>query len=339
VAELIRNAIKLDDEECAAALLDIVAREDYAPLVRTWTAKDKHKHKLIHLLVNFKKPQSVQAIHPYVDMNEPRSSDQCTPLHLSAWTKNDTLIELLIDLGCDKTLKNKYGEDCDALVKNAAKRSNIVFLDLELTNLPSVLPAPDILEIAVVVTDKNLNELERGHWIVSPPEGCVLSEFVQNNFQDTAAGGNNLLSDVKAHGRPLEEASAELMALLERTCLATQCRLGGNSVHCDREVMKHKMPAVYAFCSHQIVDVSTMLSMCSTWAPAGMKGLWQSTSVSTVTSVDGNSETKKMRVEGAGAVAPPSLDPNTGEHRAMADVERSIASLRYIKENVFKCLM
>ena len=79
---------------------------------------------------------------------------------LSIWKKNLELSALLIDLGADCTLKNSYGEDCEKLKAQVAQQNNIVFLDLELTAVPSD-PSSSILEVAVVVTDMHLSELSR----------------------------------------------------------------------------------------------------------------------------------------------------------------------------------
>ena len=43
----------------------------------------------------------------------------------------------------------------------------LVFLDLELTALPLQPEGvkPEVLECAVVITDEDLTELDRGHWV------------------------------------------------------------------------------------------------------------------------------------------------------------------------------
>lgn len=111
---------------------------------------DKHKSKVIHILVSSNKPKSIRALAPFLNINEQRSSDKCTPLHIAAWTKNPELISLLVELGGDMSIENKYGECVEELIKVRAHRDNIVFLDLEMTGLPST--NPHILEVAVVIT-------------------------------------------------------------------------------------------------------------------------------------------------------------------------------------------
>ncbi len=49
---------------------------------------------------------------------------------------------------------------------------------------------PHILECAVIITDKNLNELERGHWIVhyEKEELEKLSDFHQKTYKSRIDG-------------------------------------------------------------------------------------------------------------------------------------------------------
>jgi oligoribonuclease len=309
---LISEGLKKSDEElhdiCVGIIGTLRSEESTENPFEGWTSTDKHKSKLIHMLVTWNKPKTIRAIQDYVNINEGRSTDQCTPLHLSAWTKKPELIDLLIELGADPMLRNKYGEDTEQLVKVQGQKSNIAFLDLELTGLPST--SPHILEIALIITDKNLTEIERGHWLVKPSQEIIdgISEFGKKEFRDTSLGGNNLLADVAASGRPMEEVEVELMDMLTKHCPPQICPLGGNSVHCDREVLKERIPAVYAHMSHQIIDVSTVLNLLSRWLPSVLNGLWS---------------------QGGGD------NGHKTAHRAMEDIERSISTLKYTREHGF----
>lgn len=90
-------------------------------------------------------------------------------------------------------------------------------------------------------------EIERRHWLVAPPVGFDLgsmNEWCLEQFADEASGGNGLIRDVSERGRPLEAVAEELLALLKTHCPEKQCPLGGNSVHCDREVRCGEVPRV-----------------------------------------------------------------------------------------------
>mmetsp|Transcript_5160 Transcript_5160/g.11422 ORF Transcript_5160/g.11422 Transcript_5160/m.11422 type:complete len:323 (+) Transcript_5160:94-1062(+) len=290
----------VSDEEFCEMCLEVAGRD--AGALRAYSKKDKHKSKLIHLLVMQNRPHSIRGLSPYLDINEARSSDQCTPLHVSKWTNKAEVTELLLELGADPSLRNSYGECTLDLAETVQQRGNIAFLDLELTDLPSAPGqdgrGPEILEVALIVTDKDLNEIERGHWLVKH-EHLTLSPWCTEAFKDTSEGGNNLLSELQ-EGVPMLQAAEELLTLLKRHCPPGICPLAGNSVHCDREVLKERIRPVYDHMSHQIIDVTTLLLLCNRW---GIKH-WK---------------------EGDTATA----------HRAMGDVERSVSTLLFLRETAF----
>merc|ERR1719195_1947477 len=113
--------------------------------------------------------------------------------------KKRATIEVLKAAGADLTLKNKYGESCDAKYEAfLASAQNIIWLDLELTHghYEGVLggaragETAHILEAAAIVTDKDLNELGRGHWVIggfSKDQLDALPEFHQRHFRDRSA--------------------------------------------------------------------------------------------------------------------------------------------------------
>ena len=73
------------------------------------------------------------------DLNVQRDSDKCTPLHLAIFFKKPASIDTLKELGVDSTLQNTYGESCDEKYHQLAEsKSNIIFLDLELTSVPAI---------------------------------------------------------------------------------------------------------------------------------------------------------------------------------------------------------
>ena len=131
--------------------------------------RTKHKHKLVHTAAAKCFVEVLKAMAALgFDMNVQRDSDQCTPLHLAIFYKKPQAIAALKELGADASLKNSYGESCDAKYEKLAESMlNIVFLDLELTHGHYDVEPARILEVAVVVTDKDLNELGRGHWVVA----------------------------------------------------------------------------------------------------------------------------------------------------------------------------
>ena len=98
----------------------------------------------------------------------------------------------------------------------ADRSRNIVFLDLELTALPSH-PDSKILEVAIVITTEEFVELERKEWCVKTSrfELEELSKWHQLHFNSVREGGNGLFDDVLSErSLPLHEVTEEVMTTL-----------------------------------------------------------------------------------------------------------------------------
>jgi len=203
----------------------------------------------------------------------------------------------------------------------SAESTNLIFLDLELTaGFYEFDVRPQILEAAIVVTDKELNEKGRGTWVVGDftrEELESLGDFHQAHFRDVeyfggpfpprmdlGGSGNGLFADVLASSLTLEEAEDAMLDLVRKHCPPGACPLSGYSVQCDREVLKVEMPRLYRYVSHQIVDVSSFLRMARLRCPEHVKQ-W---------------DRRDSRYN----------------HRALNDVEDSILALRWVQEEFFQ---
>lgn len=204
--------------------------------------------------------------------------------------------------------------------------SNIVWLDLELTHghYEGIQGGdhegqwPQILEAAIVVTNKDLEELGRGHWVLggfTKAELESLPSFHQTHFRDAETGGefpplqdfagNGLFSEIIASQMKLEEVESLMLALVSKHCPERACPVAGNSVQCDREVLRARMPKLHAHFSHQIIDMSTPLQLLQRWAPL-KKEAWRE---------DQNNQANY-------------------NHRAINDVESSIQSAKWMRTNL-----
>lgn len=309
VEEEIQQLLKLPNGSACLNALDALINTHGAAAVRDWRLVGKHPNTLIHEYVRKNYKEAVEHLvknHQFQSqLNNHRTSDLCTPLHLAGWTKNDDLVVTLIQLGADPNLENKYGENNSKLAEIAKKKDHMVWLDLELTHLPADGPSENsILEIAVIITNKDLEEIERGSWVIHHEEKGLLSlsEWHQKTFKATSQGGNGLFDDVEKSTASKQHVEEEVLALLARHCPAGLCRLAGSSVHCDREVLLSAMPRVYKWCHHQIIDVSTVVSLLCAWQPT------------------------------TAATIPPSTKYN---HRAINDVESSVALMKWVKSSIF----
>lgn len=147
-------------------------------------------------------------------------------------------------------------------------KQNLIWLDLEMTGLD---PQNDfIIEIATIVTDKELNVLA---------EGPVLAVRQSKEVMDAMDAWNQ-----KYHGQsgliervlnsPYNEAEVERQTIdfLKQWIPAGTSPMCGNSICQDRRFMARIMPELEAFFHYRNLDVSTLKELASRWAPEIMKG-------------------------------------------------------------------
>lgn len=120
---------------------------------------DNSKNTLLHELVY----RGLYEVLHYVleksqfDVNVRRGKDGLTPLQLAESLKDRKMCELLKKYGANEISTedvSKWLSDDDR-----EQSMNIVWIDLEMTSIED----PHILECAVIITDKNLETLERGN--------------------------------------------------------------------------------------------------------------------------------------------------------------------------------
>ncbi len=120
--------------------------------IQSWrNFSNRKKNTLLHELVEM---ELLDVVRHFLKKNKfniniKRESDGITPFQLAIQNQNIEMCNLLKQFGADQI------ETEDA--KNKENKMNIVWLDLEMTSLED----PEILECAVIITDKDLNELER----------------------------------------------------------------------------------------------------------------------------------------------------------------------------------
>eukprot|EP00392_Amoebophrya_sp_AT5.2_P017489 g17851.t1 len=160
--------------------------------------------RIIHLCVlrNFPALLHTLVCDYDFDVDITRDSDRNTAMHLALFeTRKKDMVEKLDYLGADLTRKNAYGIECEkAFQAFQNSKENIIFLDLELTKgrIMCFYEGEDevgiprrIMELACVITDKNLRELGRGSWVIkgfSKEFLLTLPYFHQKNFRDSGHG-------------------------------------------------------------------------------------------------------------------------------------------------------
>lgn len=288
--------------------------------IEAWKdGRSKHKHRLVHVAASKNMARLLETLQGLgFDINTQRDSDSCTPLHLALFYKKPKAIKTLHKLGADITIKNSYGEDCSKKYETfVASFDNIIWLDLEMTNGFYGGPGAKILEAAIIITDKDLNELDRGQWVFggfAKEELEAMPEFHQQNFRDTVDGGefpplpdhpgNGLFSDMLKATQTKDDICKEMLALVLKHCPERACPLGGNSIQCDREVLLAEMPDFTKCLNHQIIDVSSFVGAMKRWLPDKLEAYRDS-------------------------------DTRDGyDHRAINDAASSIKQMRWMREHL-----
>ena len=140
---------------------------------------------------------------------------------------------------------------------------NLLWLDLEMTGLS---PQDDrILEIATVVTDPQLQELEEGpvFAIHQPPE--VLAGM--NEWCREQHGKSGLVERVRASDSTLGQAEAATLRFARKYLQPGRSPLCGSSISLDRRFLELYMPRLHNFFHYRNLDVSTLKELAHRWYP------------------------------------------------------------------------
>ncbi len=175
--------------------------------------------------------------------------------------------------------------------------SAIVWMDMEMTGLDSEIEK--ILEVAVLVTDGELNVVAQGpNLILHQPEEVLKA---MDEWNTTHHGESGLLSRVRESTIDEAQASGAILDFLAKHTQKNKAPLAGNSIHQDRRFLARYLPEVEDWLHYRNIDVSTIKELARRWYPQQYA----------------NRPTKK------------------GNHRAMDDLLESIAELKYYREAFF----
>jgi len=176
-------------------------------------------------------------------------------------------------------------------------RSNLVWIDLETTGLSVSRHA--ILEIASIVTNKDLTILEEGPTLVIQQSEEVLARV--DEWCEKQHGPSGLLDASAASDILLREAEQQTLRFVRKHTHRGASPLCGNSVLLDRRFLMRYMPELSRHLSHRNLDVSTVNELVARWYPGALARL-----------------DKGVR------------------HRALDDIRASIEELRFYRRTVFR---
>jgi oligoribonuclease len=139
----------------------------------------------------------------------------------------------------------------------------LVWIDLEMTGLK---PDSDvIIEIATVVTDRELNVLADGPVLaVQQPEEVLARMDDWNRRQH---GSSGLLARVRASRVTASEVQQRTLEFLTPLVTPGSSPMCGNSICQDRRFLARYMPELEAFFHYRNLDVSTLKELARRWAP------------------------------------------------------------------------
>jgi oligoribonuclease len=149
-----------------------------------------------------------------------------------------------------------------------AHDDNLIWIDLEMTGLDT--DNDSILEIATVVTDRDLNVLAEGPvFAISQTDARLQQMDAWNRNQHGRSGlwARAVESDVS-----LEEAEKETLAFLQRWTTPGKSPMAGNSICQDRRFLHREMPKLERYFHYRNLDVSTLKELSRRWSPDIARG-------------------------------------------------------------------
>lgn len=179
----------------------------------------------------------------------------------------------------------------------AQDNSRLIWIDMEMSGLS---PETDrILEVAVVVTDQNLEVVAEGPVLAVHQSDSVLDGM--DAWNKGTHGKSGLIDRVKTSNWAEADAEAQTIAFLKPFIGAGASPMCGNSICQDRRFLARYMPALEGYFHYRNLDVSTLKELVKRWKPAIAGGFVKH-----------------------------------GKHEALADIYESIDELKYYRETFIR---
>ena len=145
----------------------------------------------------------------------------------------------------------------------AVNEENLIWIDLEMTGLDSFNDV--IIEIATVVTDKDLNMLGEGPVLAIHQPDSVLDKM--DDWNQKQHGGSGLIKRVQESKVSVQQAEQATLQFLRQYVPAATSPMCGNTICQDRRFLARYMPELEAFFHYRHIDVSTIKELAKRWQP------------------------------------------------------------------------
>ncbi len=143
-------------------------------------------------------------------------------------------------------------------IDKTAVPTKLLWVDLEMTGLD---PNADvILEVAAEITDFQFNKLASYEAIVRQPAEVVADRMQQNSWwQNFPENRDEFIANTSDErlSKPSYVVEDELVALLQEQFGDEPAILAGNSIHNDRNFIKHWWPKLDQKLHYRMLDVSS----------------------------------------------------------------------------------
>ncbi len=178
-----------------------------------------------------------------------------------------------------------------------SKETNLIWLDLEMTGLEPQVDV--ILEIAIIMTDSQLNTLAEG-----PVFAIHQNDDVLDNMSEWCIdhhGKSGLTQRCRESNVDLYQATQECIKFIEPYIIKGASPMCGNSIGQDRRFINKYMPDFEDYFHYRNLDVSTIKELARRWKPEVLSNVVKN-----------------------------------GAHLALDDIRDSIAELKVYQKHFFK---
>lgn len=152
--------------------------------------------------------------------------------------------------------------------ESSIEDSNLIWIDMEMTGLDP--QTCHIIEIATIVTDKDLNTIAEGPALVVHQSKELMDGM--DEWCTNQHGKSGLTQRVLDSTISVEDAENQTLEFLLKHTNKGKSPLCGNSVGQDRRFMDRYMQKLDDHCSYRIVDVSSVKELAVRWNPAALEG-------------------------------------------------------------------